>query len=269
MNDEHVRDELMGYMNGELDPERQAAVRAHVAVCNDCREELEGLSGMWKMLGQLPEEKPSPQLRARFYDALRAYEEVAREPGLPMRQKRKGFFEYFSPKQVAIQFGVGFAILLVGFFVGYQLRDVRVDQTQIAQLRGEVGAMNRLLAVSLLQQQSASERLKGVSISNQMDDADPEITAALLQALKYDPNVNVRLAALDALGRSTSQPAVRSELLKSLPKQTSPLVQMAIIDLMVQMQEKQSVEALKQMMSSPGINGAVKRKIEQSLQQLS
>ena len=269
MNGNHVRDEMLAYVNGNLDPAARSAVSVHVAECEECRRELESVSALWSSLSLIPEEKPSPHLRSRFYDALRAYEEMLHEPVVRSPQGRKNLIERLFPKNLVIQFGFTLAILAAGLIVGYAIRGDRIDQTQLAQLHGEVSLMSRLLAVSLLQQQSASERLKGVSISSQMDNADPEITAALLQALKYDLNVNVRLAALDALARSARQPAVRRELIQSLPKQTSPLVQIAIIDLMVEMQEKESVEALRKMMSSPGINTEVKKKIEQSIQQLS
>jgi hypothetical protein len=48
-------------------------------------------------------------------------------------------------------------------------------------------------------QQSASERLRGVSWANQVESSDGQVLAALLDSVNHDPNVNVRLAAADAL----------------------------------------------------------------------
>ncbi len=142
------------------------------------------------------------------------------------------------------------------------------NKTELTQLHEEVLMMNRLLTVSLLQQQSASERLKGISLSYRSEGSDPEITAALLQALKYDPNVNVRLSALDALSRNLNQTDVKQELLETLQKQESPLVQLAFIDLMVQLREKSSVDILKRMLKNPEMNKSVKLRIEQGIQEL-
>ena len=133
----------------------------------------------------------------------------------------------------------------------------------------EVIGMSRLLTMSLLQQQSASERLRGVSLSYQIAEPDAEITKVLLETLKYDPNVNVRLAALDALSRNANQSDTRRDLIQSLHRQSSPLVQMAMIDLIVQMQDKASLDTLRRMIQDPEVNKAVKKKIEQGIEQLS
>ena len=59
--------------------------------------------------------------------------------------------------------------------------------------------MRQLVALSLMQQQSASERLRGVSWAYQRGTIRREVLAALVSAVNHDTNVNVRLAAVDAL----------------------------------------------------------------------
>ena len=54
--------------------------------------------------------------------------------------------------------------------------------------------MREMLMLSLMQQQSATERLRGVSGSMQIDQPGTEIVRALLETFMHDPNVNVRLA---------------------------------------------------------------------------
>ena len=70
---------------------------------------------------------------------------------------------------------------------------------EIAQLQDEVMKTQRMVALSLLQQQSATERLRGVSYSNRVEGPDREVLQALLHTVKYDTSVDVRLAAIDAL----------------------------------------------------------------------
>jgi hypothetical protein len=106
--------------------------------------------------------------------------------------------------------------------------------TTADELREEVRHTRQLVALSLLQQQSASERLKGVDWSNRMTRPDPQVLSALLHTVNYDQNVNVRLAALDALHQSANNEMVRRGLVESLDRQTSPLVQIALIDLLVE-----------------------------------
>src|SRR5437764_14005090 len=102
-------------------------------------------------------------------------------------------------------------------------------------MHAELTSMLQLVALSLLEQQSASQRLEGVNYSTQVERPDPEISTALLHVLRFDNSVDVRLAALDALRRYKDDRQVRSGLLTALQDQQSPLVQIALIDLFVEM----------------------------------
>ena len=102
-----------------------------------------------------------------------------------------------------------------------------------------------MVTISLLQQQSASERLKGISWSSHVSDADPEFLSTLFRTLNYDQNVDVRLASVDALSRFAGIPGVSDGLIRALQRQESPLVQIALIDALVQLQARQSIDVLR------------------------
>ena len=53
---------------------------------------------------------------------------------------------------------------------------------------------------------------------------------ALLETVNYDDTVDVRLAAVDALRRLSTEAEVRARLASALDRQDSPLVQIALID---------------------------------------
>ena len=74
----------------------------------------------------------------------------------------------------------------------------------------EVSDLKELMMLSLLEKESATERLKAVSLTQEMDQASQKVTSALLQTLNNDDNVNVRLAALDALKPYSSDGNVRA-----------------------------------------------------------
>jgi len=119
--------------------------------------------------------------------------------------------------------------LACGYFIGKHA-DRSADtaaQTQLNEMRQELGAMRQMVALSMLQQGSASQRLEGVSWSTRLPEPDPKVLSALFHTLRFDSNVDVRLAALDALGRYAGRPEIRSELVDVLPNQQSPLVQIA------------------------------------------
>ena len=139
---------------------------------------------------------------------------------------------------------------------------------EIAQLHGEVQTIRGMLAVSLMQQQSASDRLKGVNMSSRIVEKDPRVTKSLLDALRYDPSVNVRLAALDALEGAMDESDVRKALVASLPQQSSPLVQLAMVELVVEARDKESLEVLGKMEKDPKLNDDVRKKVQQGIKQL-
>ena len=128
--------------------------------------------------------------------------------------------------------------------------------------------MRQMVTLSLLQQQSASERLKGVTWTGQLERPDAEVIAALLDTLHHDTNVNVRLATIDALKRFADQPSVRRATIESLPAQTSPLVQMALIDFVVEANGREGVPLLERLAMDEMVNAAVRQRARWGLQQI-
>ena len=86
--------------------------------------------------------------------------------------------------------------------------------------------------------------------------------------MKHDRNVNVRLAALDALARDISSPDVRQEIIVALPEQTSPLMQVALVDLLVQINDRESRDVLRQAVNKPNLHPDVLKRIKQGIQQI-
>jgi HEAT repeat protein len=66
----------------------------------------------------------------------------------------------------------------------------------------------------------------------------------------------------------SAEPSVREGLVRSIENQESPIVQAAIADVMVKLNEKSSVEELKKLLGRKDLNEAVKINIEQSIQKL-
>jgi HEAT repeat protein len=122
-----------------------------------------------------------------------------------------------------------------------------------------------MLMLSMLEKESATDRLKAVSLTSDLDKVSKKVTDALIQTLNNDPNVNVRLATLEALGEYAKSPDVRVQLVKSIPAQDSPLVQMALAELMVALHEKSSVNELKKIMEGESTPKEVKQKIKESI----
>ena len=186
-----------------------------------------------------------------------------------LRKIMEGWLARWWPRRPALQFSLVLLVLIIGLAAGYFLNATRQTAKDLAQLRQEVQSMHQMLAVSLLDQPSPSDRIKGINLSYSIKSPEPDMLQKLLYTLNNDSNVNVRLSAVDALYLYHDQPIVREGLAQSLSKQTSPLVQVALINLMVEVRERRAVEALKRLIEEEELQPEVRNRAEQSIQQLS
>jgi HEAT repeat protein len=100
-----------------------------------------------------------------------------------------------------------------------------------------------------------------------MDRADPEVEKALLFAVSNDANVNVRLSAIDALQKFAHNPQVTKSLVDAIEPQDSPLVQIALIDLLVDAKEGSIIPELRKLEKAE-VNEAVRQRATWGLQKL-
>lgn len=271
MTCQQIKEKFPDYLIGDLDQKNMKDVQSHLATCHSCREELESLSAIWTKLGVLPEEQPSPTLRNNFYSMLEEYKQGLEKEKSP--SFLRAFFERWKghlwPSRPAFQISFALIFLVVGLAGGYILNSSRQSSIDLAHLRQEVQSMRQTLAVSLLEKSSPGERLRGVSLSYDMEQPGVKLIDALIHTLNHDSNVNVRLAAVDALYLFYKNPVVRENLIDSLNKQDSPLVQIALVDLIVTMRERRAIESLKLLVQNEELNPDVKQRIEQGIQQIS
>ncbi|HLT73939.1 MAG TPA: HEAT repeat domain-containing protein, partial [Ohtaekwangia sp.] len=111
----------------------------------------------------------------------------------------------------------------------------------------------------------ATDRLKAVRLSQEIGEVSSSVTRALIATLNNDPNVNVRLAALNALIPYVSDNKVRTELIKSIALQESPLVQLVLADVMAALQEKSSVKEFKKLLDDDRTPEEVKERIREKI----
>jgi hypothetical protein len=270
--------QLPDYLAGEVPAGLKPDLDTHLAGCAACREQLRSLSVVWTRLALLPEEEPSPASAARFHAMIEAYRQgmkQAQRDSAP-RVSLANWLSRWWPRQPALQFAVAVVLFAAGLLLGPALRKQErrsvaaggTNDPALAQLREEVSNMKEMVTLALLRQTSPSERLRGVNWSSQLEQPAREVLDALLRALDSDPNVNVRLAAVDALQQFASDTTVRKGLLRSLAEQRSPLVQVELINLMVELKEKDSVPVLRELSQREELNPAVRERAEWGLQKL-
>lgn len=230
---------------------------AHLSACPACASEAASVRNVWHRLGDIPDPEPRPYLATRFYAALDAYQMAQQE-----RQARSGLLSWW-PSRPVWQMAFSMACLVVGVFGGVLFMQ-RHDSGDMTELRKEMAGMRQLVTLSLLQQQSATDRLRGVTYSYRAEPDDTEVLSALLQAVDTDPNVNVRLSAIDAL-RQFKTPVARRGLIESLGKQESPMVQVAIIDALAELKERKAAPAMRALLTEPEVDVNVRKRVESVL----
>lgn len=265
MKCERIAELLPDYLRGNLNHEQDDQIEQHLEACAQCRADV----AVWQELAHVPVEQPSPQLRARFEAMLHAYQEGQSEKGNVVAERPAGWnwwsgMHWLRP---AVGFAVALVLFVAGYFAGSERRSGDSHAQEIAAVQSELTNMRQLLVLSMLQQQSASERLQGITWSAQVQ-ADPQVLSALLRALRYDSSVGVRLAALDALSRHGNQPQVRAGLVKTLDAQQSPLVQVALIDLLVDWRDTSAVQKLQMVEQDPNQNPAVRQRAQLAIEKL-
>ncbi len=263
----------MDLLANELSAQEQQAMHTHLAHCPACQHELQAVQQLWHTMGNLPVPEPSEQLRPRFYSMLAEFQAAE------LQKKRwslaglvQQLQEWWQP-DYATRLAYSMVLLVVGLAAGYGLRgrgEAADSQQPLAVTEAPAnGNVQQAQMLTLLANPSAVQRLRAVSYAEELAPSNDRVVAALLSTLNQDPNVNVRLASLEVLSGLSQDPTVRQGLVRSLAQQESPLVQSAMADVMVQLQERRSVRPLRKLLQQENLNEQVKTKIEQSIQSLS
>lgn len=213
-----------------------------------------GEQQLWRELEDLPQEPPSQRLRRRFYDEL---EHADRR----LHRRRRWLGLLSAPALVAAA-----GCVFVGVMIGLVLRSSPAPQhAELAQLQQQVAILNRNLVLDRLENDSASKRLLGVIEASDLAGHDPEITRALLERAVDDQVHSVRSAAIDAIGPRLGTPSVGDELMASLEKAESPLVQLALADLVIRYGNPSQLEQLLKLTERGRLNPDVAQHVKSSV----
>jgi hypothetical protein len=209
-----MQERIVARLAGELGAADRDELERHLEHCPACSEHAASTERLWAELGEEP--VPSEPMRRRF-DAW-----IAREARVG-RLDRYRRLERFLPLAAALVLGVG-----AGYFWGAG------EQREVTALRGEVAALHATVAESLLGQASESKRLRGVAYARELPTDDPAVVDALIHALREDESVNVRLAAVEALGALVGGTPRQADLVGAIAVQSSPLVQLSLIEALLE-----------------------------------
>ncbi len=285
MNCERIQESFLDYQDGGLSAPDAAAVREHLKTCLTCQREWAGFQALALKLDRLPPVEPSPRLRAQFFAMLETHRRSAdsTSPFVVMRSRVDRLFSAILPSRPVLQFALACLTLAAGLLIGARFlrapapapladpaaaQKIAQLQKQVDQMGSQVDKMGTLVSFSLLQQQSTGERVKAVLATLDLKQADQKVVSELLGSLAFDPSVNVRLSALQALYPHADQAAVRAAVAASLPRDPSPLVQVTMIDFLASTHDPAAVATIENVSRSPNYDAAVREAARHALAQL-
>ena len=243
------------FNNGSATPEEIQQIEKAIETGELELSQISGFSTISNQLKSWDAGEPSMELSSRFYESL---------ADAKRKETKKFVFHLPMWSELWPRLAFGVVMLIIGFGIGYLVPSPS-SSNDVAQLHQQVSELKEMMMLSMLEKESATDRLKAVSLTNEMDQASKKVTSALLQTLNTDTNVNVRLAAIEALKPYVQDSGVREGLIQSIAKQESPLVQMSLAELMAAIQEKKSVTELKKLLQRDRMPSEVKKKISQSI----
>lgn len=256
MDKELLEGMLIDYIDGTLNESDRAKVELEIAKNEEAKQLYDQLKEVMSAMEKVKNLEPAQNMKASFEKAL--HEEML---------KTKGRVIFFQP----VFYRAAAAVLLVaaGVAIGNWINRNQQQQQQIADIQNELAATKQMMLAMIENQQSASQRIQGANVALKITKADDEVVNALAKTMNEDPNTNVRLAALEALARFRQERQVRKVLIQSLSNQKDPVVQIALIQLLVQMKEKDAVKGLEEIIDDNETMKAVKDEAYTGLMKLS
>ncbi|MFD2100421.1 HEAT repeat domain-containing protein [Flagellimonas iocasae] len=254
MEKNHVLDLIPEYLDGVLMAEQQKQVEQHLSNCPKCQQELEEMKLLFNAFESEAISVPSDRLKIQFEQALEIEKANLGKVMTLSTAKKSNWANNI------LKIAASIALLVAAFQMG-SLLEQRKMEGDMAQLQDEADQMKQTAMLSLMENQSASKRIQGVNYIEKFEQPDEAIIEALGNRLLYDENDNVRLTAFEALAKFTTSEAVKSTFIEALGKEKNPSIQVAIIQALVQIQEKKAAAPMKKLLEKEDTQPFIKEQI--------
>ncbi|HNP08623.1 MAG TPA: hypothetical protein PKN99_13400, partial [Cyclobacteriaceae bacterium] len=168
-------DELIAkYNEGMADP---AEINELERLIEEGRVPLTALGNLSQLDDKVmaaPDAQPSMEVDNRFYAMLKEEQ----------RKASKGSLSFQWPQWNLLAPRLAFAtvLLIAGFTTGY-LWNRPQEKSDVVSLTKEVTDLKEMVMLSLIEKESATDRLKAVSLTSEMSQASKKVTEALIKTL--------------------------------------------------------------------------------------
>jgi hypothetical protein len=264
---ENTDDLFLEYVSASLTPARKDELEALLAGEGYDVAELREMAVLYMDMDDIDIPAPSERLDEKFYAMLDAEKKC-----IDVEEKRRPFLERItgvSFPRVISRMAYAAVFIAIGWMVAGMFQPEDKYEIKLQYMASEVNEMKKMMMFSMLNRKSASERLMAVQYLRDLVPDDEQVLTAMLDVFERDPNVNVRLATLDVLSTVEWDDRIREGLISNIEKQDSPLVQLALVDVMVSSGEDRAVEPLRQLLLRKDLNITVRSRVSEGLRYLS
>lgn len=258
VKNDHIEDLIPDYLDGELLGTAKADVEAHLKSCQQCTKELEAYKKLLDAVAQDTLEMPTKNVREGFEKMLKNEQDNQVRVVNIGTQTNKRWWQNIPRVAASI------ALLIASYFVG-KYSEQGQAQSQIVSLQNEAMEYKEVALISLLENESASKRMQGVQLVQDFEKPDEQIVGAIGQKMLNDENTNVRLSALEALSSFSYSEQVKDLFVKALETEKNPSVQVAIIEVLVELQEKKAIAPMKKLLEEEETQPFIKDQINSAI----
>jgi len=245
MTNQEIIDWKIASLANNDSSELSEAMQSYLKRDKQLQEELLFIENFWTN-DVKPLVMPSDKLDANFYQMLSRAQSAQQhnvqqeatqqktENGVASQQPISFIDKvkhWFMPTPIA-----QFATLGLVFVLGFNLNQGPSSETNnqaYSGLQQEISSLTTVLAMSMLQKDSASERLSGVAYSRQTDLSNPLLVEQLIELLARDKSTSVRLAIINSLSELKSFGSSEQQLFTLASQEENLLVQIELCRLLL------------------------------------
>lgn len=246
MNSEKLQQLMIDRIRGELSPREEKRLSAYLADHPEAREELKDLEAFWSFMDHYGTEPLSGESKSRIAATLpnKEHNSTTVSTGAQTIQR------WAAAAGVLILLGIGYLAYLYLFNVPVPRDDTGVH-------------------ISLVSANNSGTRIQAVQAASGASQLSETAVKALIGMLNEDPDRNVRLMVLEILSGHLDDPTVKTSIVRSIPNQDAPHVQLAIIHMVRGAGLTSAVPYLKKLQEQPGIDGIVRNEVKKAIEELS
>lgn len=257
---------LADYLDGQLQTEEKNALEVHLKTCTQCRKTLEEYQCLFSDIKNDQPQVPDLTLYEKFNKMLQreidgnansTAASVSTVSDLPPKNKPMFY-----------KIAAGILLIITGFLAGILITNYRYENKLSTRVQPDSQVKEETTMIALLNDASASNRIKAVNNIDNLKMPDSQMLTALIRTMNQDKNINVRLAALYALTKYSDDEMVNNALITSLSQQTEPLMQIALINVLTEKQELKATAPIRNILQDNSTDSSVRVIAAQGLKAL-